>query len=414
MWTPQYTQTGSGSSQRDLSPDRVPDYSSAKHGQIETQHIVWSMARPYLASWFVDDLIPVILESNKNWWPRDLVRLAQVSSRWLGPATRMLYATPRLHSFLACKKFARTLSDNPSLSCLVHGIDLCPVLDNHHHPPCIGDPKIIRSILALEGLQSVTLGGHLAIRAERFLHLLMDPYEVRELHVDGSLLSTSLSFHPSLEWDEVIATKFTCLRKLRLTNVDLDIIYPSIPYHLQLRELILDNVYITAGYLSHLLHDTSSLDRLCVISKSGAEFDDQIVFVLASCAVQFLEYEAQSDPAAHAPLIFNHVAPFLRCLHLQDVHANLETLASVSQSCLNLEELSILGRTISILPCEWAEFIGSGVLSSLRCLGVPWGTYDPPFTKWSGPALDLVHRAAVVRNVQLINMTSSTSCIEPM
>ena len=373
-----------------------PQYSNSSSGRAR-------MTQPPSAPWFVDDLIPVILESNKNWWPRDLVRLAQVSSGWLGPVRRLLYASPRLHSFHACKQFARTLSDNPSLPSLIHGIDLCPAaLDDHH--PCIREPKIIRSILALEGLQSVTLGGHLAIRAERFLHLLIDPFEVRELHVDGSLLSTSLSFHPSLEWDEVLATKFTCLTRLRLTNMDLDIIYPSIPLRLQLRELILDNVNITAGYLSQLLHNTSSLDRLCVNSKSAAEFDDQIVFVLAGCAVRFLEYETQFDLAAHT-LTFNNVPPFssfLRCLRLQGVHANLETLASLSQSCLNLEELSILGRTISILPSEWVEFISSGVLSSLRCLGVPWGTYYPPFTQWSRPAVDLVHKAAVLRNVQLI------------
>lgn len=353
---------------------------------------------------FIDDLVPVILESNKNWWPMDLVRLAQVSSGWLGPARRMLYASPSLYTFIACKQFARAISDNPSLSCLVHGIEICPVLDPYHLS--IGDPRIIRSILALEGLRSVTLGGHLAIRAERFLHLLIDPYEVRELHVDGSLLSTSLTFHPSLEWDEVLATKFTCLRKLRLTNIDLDIIHPSIPYHLQLRELILDNVNITAGYVPHLFHDTSSLDRLCVISKSAGDFDDQIVFVLVSCAVRSLEYEVQLGPPAHS-LIFNNVGPSsssLRCLRLQGVQVNLETLASVSQSCINLEELSILGRTTSISPSEWAEFIGSGVLSSLRCLGVPWGTYHPPFREWSGPAVDLVHRAAVLRNVQLMNI----------
>jgi hypothetical protein len=313
----------------------------------------------------------------------------------------MLYACPSLCSFLACKQFARTLLDNPLLSCLVHGINICPMLDDHHQ--YIGDPKVIRSILAVEGLQSVTLGGQLAIRAERFLHLLVDPYVVKELHIDGRLLSTTLSFRPSLEWDEAIATKFTCLTKLRLTNIDLDIIYPSIPYHLQLRELILDNVSITAGYLSHLLHDTSSLDGLHVTSKSATESDDQIMSALASCAIQCLEYESQSELAMHA-FIFNNTSPSLsalRCLRLQDVHANMETLASVSQSCLNLEELSILGRTISILPCEWAEFIDSGMLSSLRCLGIPWGTHHPPFRQWSSPGVDLVQRAAVLRNIKL-------------
>jgi len=114
------------------------------------------------------------------------------------------------------------------------------------------------------------------------------------------------------------------------------------------------------------------------------------VFVLASCAVQLLDYEARFDPAARTLSIFNNVAPSsssLRCLRLQGIHVSLQTLASVSQSCLNLEELSILGRTISILPCEWVEFLGSGMLLSLRWLGVPWGTYHPPFTHWSDRAV---------------------------
>jgi hypothetical protein len=358
-----------------------------------------------LGSRLVDDLIPLVLESNDHWWPQDLLRLAQVSPAWLGPARRRLYTYPTLHSFHACSQLAKTLSDNPSLLPLVKSIDLCPMSGNG---PAASQPGIkegagVRFILGLEGLESVTLGGYLAIGAERFLQTMGDPYAVKRLHIDGSLMVESLSSRPSLEWDESLAFKFQTLRTLRLTNIELDIIYPSIPYQLPICELVLDNITITSGFLSHLLHETLSLERLCVLSKSTSELDEHLRLVLATCIIQTLEFEMQADiPSHHAIFSGDSHLPSLRILRLNGVQIDRESLDAISQSCPNLEELSISGRMVNIQPRDWVGFIETGVLSSLRNLGVPWGTNQPPFVRWPDVARDAIMEAAAARNVHVL------------
>src|SRR5262245_26307549 len=75
---------------------------------------------------FIDDLVYLILECDDSWWSRDLLRLARVSSAWLWPVRKRLYACPGLHSFRSCSLFARTLAESPYLLPLVHGINLRP------------------------------------------------------------------------------------------------------------------------------------------------------------------------------------------------------------------------------------------------------------------------------------------------
>ena len=43
----------------------------------------------------------------------------------------------------------------------------------------------LRYILGLKGLRSVTLGGDLAVSAERFLHVMTDTRAITSLHIDG-------------------------------------------------------------------------------------------------------------------------------------------------------------------------------------------------------------------------------------
>ncbi|KAF9457098.1 hypothetical protein BDZ94DRAFT_1176304 [Collybia nuda] len=360
----------------------------------------------FTTSRIVDDLIPFILEGNDHWWPRDLIRLSQVSQAWLGPARRILYASPALHSFNACSQLARTLSDNPSLCSLVKEIDLRPISRNSSvsTQPGIKEGAGVRFILGLEGLESVTLGGYLAFGAERFLHSLGDPYIVRYLHIDGSLAEDSLSARPSLEWDESLAFKFQSLRILRLTSLELDIIYPSIPYQLSICEFILDNVTITSGFLSHLLCETPSLERLCMLTKDASEYDEHLKLVLGICNIQILEYETQTDLPFHHT-IFNgdtHL-PSLRCLRLNGVHIDTDSLHAIGQSCRNLEELSIFGRTVNIHPQDWVDFLKSGNPSSLHNLGLPWGTNRPPFMKWHNTARQEILAAAAHRRIHVFS-----------
>ena len=77
----------------------------------------------------VHDLIPIIIESDDHWWPRDFQRLALISPAWLTPVRKRLYAAPSLWSFRTCKLFARTLRDNPTLLSYLRGLELRPTAD---------------------------------------------------------------------------------------------------------------------------------------------------------------------------------------------------------------------------------------------------------------------------------------------
>lgn len=329
------------------------------------------------ASWFIDDLVHLILESDDHWWPRDLLRLARVSSAWLEPARRRLYAYPTLHTFRACSLFARTLSENIPLLHLLKGINFRPMVEKHikDSQPNYRDMAGLRYILGLDGLRSITLGGELAVGAKRFIHLMANSPTVNELRIDGSLLVDSLSSRPSLEWDETMAFKFPNLRTLHLVNLELDISYPSMSYELPITDLILDSVEIISGYLVHLLHETPTLHRLSLSAKTASEFDEQLRLVLDSCAIHTLHLEELGDVPFYQPIFDSDSPPrpSLNCLHLSGVRVDTETLALVGQKCQNLQELSITGRMIRVTPQEWAGLVGSGTFPSLRHLRVPWG-----------------------------------------
>lgn len=364
------------------------------------------MASLHPRSRFIDDLVPLILESSDHWWPQDLLRLAQVSSAWLEPARRLLYASPSIHTFCACSQLARTLSDNPALLSFVKGLDLRPRTENTPEDALLiaKGRADLKFLFGLESLQFITLGGYLAVHAERFLNALADTESIKDLHIDGSSLAHSLSLRPSFEWGESIAFRFPNLKSLRFTDVELDITFPSIPYQLQLSDLVLDNVTIMGGYISHLLHETPSLQRLCVRSKTASEFDEHIKAVLASCAVRVLEYEVQTDLPSLVPL-FEHDSPrlpSLRCLRLRGVQVDLEALTYIGEKCQNLEELVISGRMVAILPCDWVAFLQARALPLLRSIGLPWGTKHPPFKRWCGADVEKVLKAASLDTLTLV------------
>ena len=191
----------------------------------------------------VDDLIPLFLEGHENWWPRDLLRLALVSLAWVGPIRRLLYAYPRLQSYKSCTLFARTLSGNTNLSPLIQGLDLCPAFTEDGLTE--EDMASLRFVLNLKGLRSMTLGGQLAMQAERFIQMMGSTHTISSLHIDGSYISqscgsTSLWRPASLRWDDSVAFRFArSLRTLRLSNIQLSIADADISYALRIRSLIL-------------------------------------------------------------------------------------------------------------------------------------------------------------------------------
>lgn len=321
---------------------------------------------------FINDLVPLILESEDSWWPRHLCRLALVSSVWLGPVQRVLYRSPTLYAFRSCVKLAQSLSDNEALQPLIKYLDMRPtseeLLDGRVGP---GDFVAIRHLLRLDGLRSITLGGLLSVGAERFLQTIAYPELIEKVHIDGCSPEDSPNSQPSLEWGETLACMFCNLKKLCLTNVELDIIPSSIPYTLQLTDLELIHTNIIGGFLKQLLHETTSVGRLRIVT--GKPMDEQITTLLESCSVGTLEYEVERDTQAAPTEIFAANTPTLgalRCLQLKGMMIDLETLNLITERCRGLEGLCVGGRGLVVGATEWTEMMG-GLPRSLQRLALP-------------------------------------------
>lgn len=354
------------------------------------------------------DLIPIILESNDNWWPKDLARLSRVSSAWTGLVRRRLYNCPRLCSLPACSLLARTLAENAFLLALLRGIELRPVVDDGKWGALRGeDMASLRYILSRPSLHSVTLGGFLAVRAERFLRSLTNADAVTYLHVDGSTLRSNCCQPASLEWDEGIACRFSSLKTLKLSNLELDIIYPSLPYSiLEVAHLILEHIDIVGGYLHQLLHQSwSSLQTLFVSTRDASDLAEHLGLMLQLCSptLRVLHYDI-CDSTATGYSVFNADPPSyasLQELQLDGVDIDSETLFIVGQRCQSLQKLSIVGRNVRVTPQQWASFVASGALPSLLLLTTPWGTNVPPFIPWSPSTSQPVLEALDLRKVHL-------------
>ncbi|KAI0762827.1 hypothetical protein C8Q74DRAFT_1319183 [Fomes fomentarius] len=363
----------------------------------------------------VDDLIPFILESDNHWWPRDFQRLALISPAWVTPVRKRLYAHPSLRSYRACNLFTRTLSENPRLLSYLRGLELQPVADNRR---VLGEEEMqgLRFVLGLKGLVDVTLGGDLAVSAERFLHFMEDTRTITTLHINGfSTLddSTASGIHrpPSLDWDDVVAFRFPQLRSLTLSNIALTIHPPSVDHPGELSHLTLNNVEVVDGFIPDLCHGSwRSLRVLKVVGKSTVEMDEHIRSMFELCEnLEELHYEAV-DSSIH-PSIFDddELMPCerLRRLFMSGFDANPQTLRAIAHACPNLVDLAVIGRIIRVPPEEWSSFIASGALPCLQRLVAPAGTNKPPFTFWSSRQRDELQIACKYRNIHLINCGSA-------
>ncbi|KIK04275.1 hypothetical protein K443DRAFT_676036 [Laccaria amethystina LaAM-08-1] len=355
--------------------------------------------KPYTAR-LIDDLIPLILDSNDHWWPRDFLRLATVSPSWLFYVRKRLYAFPTIYTFPACALLARTLSANPSLIPLISGLNLRPMvmLDDCSQKL---DMSGLHHLLALD-LRRLTFGGRLSLNAARFLSLLSNPYAVNDLHIDGSLLADSLCSRPSVEWDESMTFRFPNLKRLQLTHLDLDII-PSISCPLPASQLVLEDVDITGGFICQMTNG-ASIDFLHVLTKRAEEFDEQIRLVLDSCRVGCLEYEVRGEVPSTRFIIdaASPNYPFLHGLHLRGLQVDVGTLIGIEARCQNLVELTVCGRMVRVTAKEWSELISCGSFGSLKRLGLPGGTNSPPFVTWPSAAARGIHDACASRNMRLL------------
>lgn len=352
---------------------------------------------------FIDDLIPLILQADDHWWPRDLVALAALSSSWHFFVSKRLYTYPIIHSFPAACLLARTLAENSFLASIITGICLRPVVKAPSRCPKFAELKAVRQLLALEGLARISIGGELAVNAERFLKFIAYPDILQELHVDGTLLDGRLTSCPSLEWDDSLAFAYPELRKLRLTSLELDISPPSSPYASTISSLVVENVHILNGHLSHLVNGAEALDRLHITTNDPTVCDDEIRLMLASCAVGCLHYDMKKDCNTNRLLLeaSSESLASLRCLHLDGLFVDALVLRTLEETCHNLVELVVSGRAVRVSVQEWVNFICSDGFKSLRRLGLPWGTNSPPFSAWIAADTNAIRDACATRKSPL-------------
>ncbi|KAL6304270.1 hypothetical protein BKA93DRAFT_898317 [Sparassis latifolia] len=352
----------------------------------------------------VDDLIPIILENNDHWWPRDFQRLAVVSSAWVAPVRKCLYTRPILSMFRACHLFVRALTENPSLRSFVQGVDLCPVPDDTVCHGIIEKMMAhVRFILGLQGIRSVKLGGALAVSAERFIDAVTSSNTIVDLCIDGSALRTFCLFSgPPLLWDGILASKFTSLRTLRLSCVEFTV--PPLPtsYPMPLTELYLENVDITGNLPVDLCQGPwYTLRTLGVRAKSAVGNDYHIRCMIQRCVnLETLRYEVR-DTHGHGA-IFDHESPprhSLRQLLLSGLDVTPQSLDDIALCCRNLEELTVLGHLVRISSTDWASWLASDTLPALRALRTPHCTTSPPFLYWSDDMIRHVQVACSARNI---------------
>ncbi|CCM00884.1 uncharacterized protein FIBRA_02930 [Fibroporia radiculosa] len=365
----------------------------------------------------VDDLIPFILESDNHWWNRDLKRLALISPAWLLYVRKRLYAHPTLRSYRACILLARSLTENVCLLPLLQGIELRPGAGGTARDGLTEEAMAgLRFMFTLSGLRSLTLGGDLAVGAERFLHALSNTQSIVRLSIDGDPVawnpeSSQCTLEPpSLEWDEVFAAKFMRLRSLRLSNLELSL-FESAPSCPRLAELSLHNVQIVQGALSDLCRDSGDALRTLSVTSSQPELTigDDVGELLDSCSnIENLRLEVSEGPGSEVFLGDDFPdCPAIRQLCLSGLSVNAQTLEFIGQSCKNIELLAVLGRHVRITPDDWITFLASAALPSLRELATPSGTDHPPFTYWSRAMHAQVQRACGYRKVAL----SSSVCL---
>ncbi|KAI0374330.1 hypothetical protein BV20DRAFT_936053 [Pilatotrama ljubarskyi] len=375
------------------------------------------MDTPRAAPVLVDDLIPIILESEDHWWPRDFQRLALVSPAWVSPVRKRLYAQPSLRSYRACGLLARTFTENPDLLSYVQRLELCPTADE------VGalderEMQSLRCILGLKGLKSVTLGGDLAVAAHRFLTVMVDTRTVTELHIDGCMLTGGrsdplASAVPSLEWDDAIAFRFPNLRSLTLSNLLLTVIPSMMDRPAGLTHLTLNNVDVEAGSLPDICQGSwDTLRDLRIIRGTTVKMRDDIRSMLEMCeSIETLLLDAY-DLLYH-PCIFDEdeppLCPSLRKLCISGFDASAHTLRAIAQACPQLQDLAVLGRIVRISLDEWASFVSSRTSSSLQRLIVPAGTHRPPFTFWSSDEQVGLLKVCDGQAVTLANLTCQNS-----
>jgi len=200
--------------------------------------------------------------------------------------------------------------------------------------------------------------------------------------------------------------RFPNIKRLKFTEIEVDIDPTFTSHPMQMDELVLDNVSIISGFLSYLVPEGSTLESLCVKGSSACEYDEHIRMVLSSSNVHSLEYEMQKSSPSDGSFLEPEGVPDSHVLHLRHLalhglHVDSGVLALVDQRCPELEELVVSGRSICLSAQDWKTYFASGAIPSLRRLTLTWGTSHPPYQPWCANAVASMAEATSLRHIQL-------------
>lgn len=359
-----------------------------------------TMTKPQL----VDDLVPLILESRDDWTSREFARLALISPCFTHYVRKRLYALPSLRTLNSCELLGRTLRENPALAELVKGVELRPAHDPEARTT--GEQfQAIQLLLGLEGLEQLTLGGLLSIRAERFLNAVAFPESIVRLEVEGDGESCALSRDGSLELDDDFWYRFCSVKQLKLGNLRVDVNYtPKQDYQIPIKHAILIQCDVS---LCDLLAG-SCLDLLCVHADCSCEHHNDLQEILQASDLghpKALRYTLgkgcrDSDGSFLAQPSGSTQQSTLRSLHLDGHFIEQDFLETLAQYP-SLEELVVSGRSVRISSEEWAHLITSGGLPNLQRLQLPGGTSRPPYTRWAPEEVNDLQQHCSSRRIHL-------------
>ncbi|EJC98702.1 uncharacterized protein FOMMEDRAFT_149071 [Fomitiporia mediterranea MF3/22] len=349
-----------------------------------------------------EDIVEHILDSHPHLWSRDFCRLALVSSHFLHPARKRLYAHPMLLTYHACHSLARTLEENPDLVPLVNELDLFPIYwdprtcDVEEGVNDYGIYPAVPRLLALTRLERISFGGDLAYNAERYLRAIAFPNTVKSLCIQGPdpYESDGVGCAP-LNWDIELSMRFHALESLSLTgSLELDIDdshndpdllsesdgVDTLPPGCKLKEFYLREVYIEGAICSLLCSPTSwshvrSLTfSTHVCTQSGVQaFADLLRLVgdsLERLVVHCPNDNEKCDLPVEDPSVHMQNTPTLRRLvSLTASHQLIQgTLYPIFS---NTETLTILGNFLGVSRMsQWTEYIKTCGFPKLKKLDV--------------------------------------------
>lgn len=340
-----------------------------------------------------EDIVSLIIDSYANWWQWDLVRLARVSSSWLWPIRRCLYACPALSSYHSCILLVQTLNSNPSLARLIHGLVLQPIdygCDLEHESGG-GSNRYnffasVHVLLALPGLTSLSLEGDLSNSADRFLRCVASPHTISLLRIACPIgCDTELA---TLEWDAQLSLRFCNLKKLELIAVELDVSggpceEPGASHGCRLEELKLNRVSVLSGSLPELLTLRASWGRLRVLTiiNDDPHLEEHLCALLALPlnALEIISYEccAYCRRESSAPFgMDNYIgrsllsfSPFtaVHTFTLKSDYPPASLLDLLDYSFPNVVSVELTMGTQSVVEA-WVMSLSRGVLKKLSKL----------------------------------------------